>query len=92
MFPHDHPHLFAMLAGQILRGRKVIILPEGGVVKNHLVIDKRGEYSIYSRNTGDLKRSRKGIAVALGVNNDHELSPVTTTWKFSPCHTLRSSQ
>ena len=42
---------------------------------------------------GDLKRSRKGIAVVLGVNNDHGVSPViTTTWKFSPCHTLRSSQ
>jgi hypothetical protein len=22
VFPHDHPRLFAMLAGQILRGRK----------------------------------------------------------------------
>ena len=42
---------------------------------------------------GDLIRSRKSIAVALGVNNDHGVSPViTTTWKFSPCHTLRSSQ
>lgn len=56
VFPHDHPRLFAMLAGQILRGRKVIIFPEGGMVKDRRVIDKKGEYSIYSRITGNRRK------------------------------------
>ena len=63
VFPHDHPRLFAMLAGQILRGRKVIIFPEGGMVKDHRVIDKHGEYSIYSRITGDRRKLHTGPAV-----------------------------
>ncbi|MBE0434827.1 MAG: alpha/beta fold hydrolase [Methylomicrobium sp.] len=63
VFPHDHPRLFAMLAGQILRGRKVIIFPEGGMVKDRRVIDKKGEYSIYSRITGNRRKHHTGPAV-----------------------------
>ncbi|NOR68150.1 MAG: alpha/beta fold hydrolase [Methylomarinum sp.] len=63
VFPHDHPRLFAMLAGQILRGRKVIIFPEGGMVKDRRVIDKHGEYSIYSRITGNRRKHHTGPAV-----------------------------
>ena len=63
VFPHDHPHLFAMLAGQILRGRKVIIFPEGGMVKDRRVIDKKGEYSIFSRITGNRRKHHTGPAV-----------------------------
>jgi len=63
VFPHDHPRLFAMLAGQILRGRKVIIFPEGGMVKDRRVIDKKGEYSIFSRMTGNRRKHHTGSAV-----------------------------
>ncbi|MFK5951276.1 MAG: alpha/beta hydrolase [Methylococcales bacterium] len=63
VFPHDHPRLFAMLAGQILRGRKVIIFPEGGMVKDHRVIDKKGHYSIYSRIAGNRRKQHTGAAV-----------------------------
>ena len=63
VFPHDHPRLFAMLAGQILRGRKVIIFPEGGMVKDRRVIDKKGHYSIYSRITGNRRKQHTGPAV-----------------------------
>ncbi len=63
VFPHDHPRLFALLAGQILRGRKVIIFPEGGMVKDRRVIDKYGEYSIYSRITGQRRKQHTGPAV-----------------------------
>ncbi len=63
VFPHDHPRLFAILAGQILRGRKVIIFPEGGMVKDRRVIDKKGEYSIYSRMTGLRRKHHTGPAV-----------------------------
>jgi hypothetical protein len=43
VFPHDHPRLFPMLAAQILRGRKVIVFPEGGMVKDRQVMDRHGQ-------------------------------------------------
>ncbi len=63
VFPHDHPRLFAMMAEQILRGRKVIVFPEGGMVKDRRVIDKNGEYSIYSRIQGKRRKQHTGPAV-----------------------------
>ncbi|NOQ77002.1 MAG: alpha/beta hydrolase [Methylococcaceae bacterium] len=63
VFPHDHPRLFSILAGQILRGRKVIIFPEGGMVKDRHVVDKNGQYSIYSRITHKKRKHHTGAAV-----------------------------
>lgn len=68
VFPHNHPRLFQLLAAQILRGRKVIIFPEGGMVKDHRVMDKKGRYSVYSRITGERRKHHTGAAVlAQGV-------------------------
>ncbi|MGZ5601218.1 MAG: alpha/beta fold hydrolase [Methylobacter sp.] len=68
VFPHDHDRLFPLLAAQILRGRKVIVFPEGGMVKDRRVIDTRGHYSIYSRVTGNRRKLHTGPAVlAQGV-------------------------
>lgn len=61
--PHNHPRLFTILARQILRGYKVIIFPEGGMVKDHRVIDNQGQYSIYSRITGERRKQHTGAAV-----------------------------
>lgn len=63
VFPHNHPRLFPILANHILRGRKVIIFPEGGMVKDRRVIDKKGEYSIYSRMTGERRKQHTGAAI-----------------------------
>jgi esterase/lipase len=63
VFPHDHSRLFPLLAAQILRGRKVIIFPEGGMVKDRQVIDDKGHYSIYSRITGQRRKLHTGAAV-----------------------------
>ncbi len=63
VFPHDHDRLFPLLAAQILRGRKVIIFPEGGMVKDRRVMDKQGHYNIYSRLTGRRRKQHTGAAV-----------------------------
>jgi esterase/lipase len=68
VFPHDHDRLFSLLTTQILRGRKVIIFPEGSMIKDHRVIDDKGNYGIYSRMTGQRRKQHTGAAVlAQGV-------------------------
>jgi 1-acyl-sn-glycerol-3-phosphate acyltransferase len=61
--PKNHPHLLPNLAGQILRGRKVVIFPEGGMVKDRRVLDQRGRYSVYSRSSLDRRKHHTGAAV-----------------------------
>ncbi len=63
VFPHNHPRLFPILAGQIFRGRKILIFPEGGMVKDRQVLDKQGQYSIFSRLTGLRRKHHTGAAV-----------------------------
>lgn len=63
VFPHNHQRLFPLLAAQILRGRKVIIFPEGGMVKDRRVMDNQGHYNIYSRITGNRRKQHTGAAV-----------------------------
>ncbi len=66
---HDHDQLLPLLAKQILSGKKVIIFPEGGMVKDKKVLDKKGNYSIYSRTEGDWRKQHTGAAVlALGLD------------------------
>lgn len=68
VFPHDHDRLFSLLTSQIMRGRKVIIFPEGGMIKDRKVIDDKGNYGIFSRTTGLRRKSHTGAAVlAQGV-------------------------
>ena len=68
VFPHDHDRLFALLTTQILRGRKVIIFPEGSMIKDRRVIDEKGNYGIFSRSTGLRRKQHTGAAVlAQGV-------------------------
>ena len=63
VFPNDHDRLFALLTAQIFRGRKVIIFPEGGMIKDHRVIDDLGNYNFYSRSTGKWRKQHTGAAV-----------------------------
>jgi esterase/lipase len=60
--PNDHPELFSLLAIDILKGRKIIIFPEGGMVKDRQVVDDEGEYSIYSRSAGIRRKHHSGAA------------------------------
>ncbi|WP_428606790.1 alpha/beta hydrolase [Sedimenticola sp.] len=61
--PHNHPRLIPYLAEEILRGYKVIIFPEGGMVKDRRSQDKRGGYSIYSRTALERRKHHTGAAV-----------------------------
>lgn len=63
VFPHNHQRLFPLLAAQVLRGRKVIIFPEGGMVKDRRVMDNQGHYNVYSRITGERRKQHTGAAV-----------------------------
>ena len=61
--PNDHPRLLPFLAEEILRGRKVIVFPEGGMVKDRRVVDSEGHYSIYSRMAKQRRKHHTGAAV-----------------------------
>lgn len=61
--PNNHPKLLPFLAAEILRGRKIVIFPEGGMVKDRLVVDKRGEYNVYSRVAEERRKHHSGAAV-----------------------------
>lgn len=63
VLPNNHDRLFPILAGQIFRGRKVIIFPEGGMVKDRSVLDNQGRYSIYSRMSMQRRKHHTGAAV-----------------------------
>ncbi len=61
--PNKYPRLMPFLAKEILRGRKVIIFPEGGMVKDRRVYDDTGRYSIYSRSAKERRKHHTGAAV-----------------------------
>ncbi len=67
--PHDTPDLMPLLATQILRGHKVIVFPEGGMVKDRRVVDTKGRYSIFSRTAAGQRKHHTGAAV-LGLGLD----------------------
>lgn len=61
--PNDHPQLLALLAAEVMRGRKIIVFPEGGMVKDRQVLDGAGEYSVYSRSAAQRRKQHSGAAV-----------------------------
>ncbi len=61
--PNNHPRLLPFLAEEILRGRKVIFFPEGGMVKDRRVLDSRGRYSVYSPTARKTRKHHTGAAV-----------------------------
>ena len=66
--PNDHPDLMSILAVDILKGRKVVVFPEGGMVKDRRVVDDRGRYSIYSRSSHTRRKHHSGAArLAVGL-------------------------
>ena len=60
--PNDLPDLLPFLAAEILRGRKVVMFPEGGMVKDRQVLDGRGNYSVFSRSAEERRKHHSGAA------------------------------
>ena len=66
--PSDHPELMSMLASDILKGRKIVIFPEGGMVKDRQVLYDDGKYSVYSRSAHARRKHHTGAArLAIGL-------------------------
>ena len=61
--PNNYRRLLPFLAEEILKGRKVIVFPEGGMVKDRRVVDRHGEFSIYSRTARERRKHHAGAAV-----------------------------
>lgn len=61
--PNNYPNLLPFLGAEIFRGRKVIVFPEGGMVKDRRAIDDKGEFNIYSRAAKERRKHHTGAAV-----------------------------
>ena len=61
--PSNLPGLLPFLAAEILRGRKIIVFPEGGMVKDRRSIDSKGGYGVFSRTAGERRKHHTGAAV-----------------------------
>lgn len=61
--PNNMPGLLPFLAREVLAGRKVIIFPEGGMVKDRRVVDANGNVSIYSPERKIFRKHHRGAAV-----------------------------
>jgi len=61
--PNNLPNLFPFLAQEILHGRKLVIFPEGGMVKDKRVVNQQGLFSIYSRTALERRKHHRGAAV-----------------------------
>lgn len=61
--PNNLPHLFPFLAKEILHGRKIIVFPEGGMVKDKRVVDDKGHFGIFSRSALQRRKHHRGAAV-----------------------------
>ncbi|WP_025321999.1 alpha/beta fold hydrolase [Deferrisoma camini] len=66
--PNDQEGLLAFLATEVIRGHRVVVFPEGGMVKDRRVLDEGGRYRVYSRTTRERRKQHTGAAVlALAV-------------------------
>jgi esterase/lipase len=67
--PNSMPDLFPFLAKAILHGQKLVVFPEGGMVKDKQVVDEKGKYGIFSRTALERRKQHRGAAViALAID------------------------
>ena len=75
--PNNLDGLLPFMAAEILRGRKVVVFPEGGMIKDKRVVDDAGEYRVFSPTAGSYRKHHKGAAaIALIVDRRGILTPL----------------
>ena len=60
--PNDLKGLLPFLAAEVLRGRKIIVFPEGGIVKDRDVMAPDGDFSVFSATAQERRKHHKGAA------------------------------
>ena len=60
--PTNFPGLLSFLAAEIVRGHKVIVFPEGGMIKDRHVVDDEGDFGIFSPMDQAQRKLHKGAA------------------------------
>jgi len=63
VIPNDLPDLFPFMVREILHDRKLVVFPEGGMVKDKRVVDRQGKYGIFSRTANERRKHHRGSAV-----------------------------
>ena len=61
--PNNTPNLLPFLAAEILRGRKVVVFPEGGLIKDRKITDDKGRLRIFSQGRQEFIKLHRGAAV-----------------------------
>ncbi len=61
--PNNYDRLLPFLAEEILKGRKVVFFPEGGLVKDRRVMDADGQLNVYSRTSMRRRKHHSGAAL-----------------------------
>ena len=61
--PNNLPGLLPFLAAEILRGHKVVIFPEGAMIKDRRVVDEKGQVGIFSTRDNTFRKHHRGAAV-----------------------------
>lgn len=74
VIPNDHEELLPTLVAEIMCGRKVVIFPEGGMIKNRRVLDDKGKFSIYSRKVDAYRKHHVGAAVLANAVDTFKLA------------------
>jgi esterase/lipase/1-acyl-sn-glycerol-3-phosphate acyltransferase len=64
--PNNIPGLLPFMAAEILRGRKVMIFPEGSIIKDKRVLNDKGQLGIFSDKHNEFRKLHRGAA-ALAV-------------------------
>ena len=60
--PNDLDGLLPFLAAEVLRGRKIIVFPEGGIVKDRDVVDEDGDFNVFSVSAQKRRKHHQGAA------------------------------
>ncbi len=61
--PSDFPNITDFMAREILKDLKIIVFPEGGMIKDKKVLDNLGRLSIYARELKARRKPHTGSAV-----------------------------